>query len=87
MNISNVISPVQARLNFCDKDYVALLTEINNAIVDLSRKQTVAKFEWKDINTYAFNKVGKELNTHGFNVEYWVQAKRSGTIHYMNITW
>lgn len=68
MKIDNVISPAQARLNFCDADYVRVLTEVNEAIVEASRFKSEIKMSFKDVQGDSFVRAVNDLQKHGFQV-------------------
>lgn len=84
MDINNVISPTQARLNFCDKDYVLVLKDVNEAITKESRTVCKVEISWKGMNAYAFNKAAQALREHGFSVTNWVDQE---AVCYMTVCW
>lgn len=67
MNQNNVISAAQARLNFCDNDYVNLMKEINEQITEKSRSTTFIRI-LSDDPIMVRNKVVADLKDNGFDV-------------------
>lgn len=90
MNINNVISPAQARLAFCRKDYVRILSDINQAITEASREERKVQHTWTDVEEHVFHRAAQDLRNHGFSVQQWIEPqdnhKENDTYHIV-VSW
>lgn len=83
MDNKNIISAAQARLNFCNEEYVALYKEINNNILEESRNKTSININ-TEVNPMIRDRVLSDLNELGYKCNYYHHKDKVYTI---TISW